>query len=204
VKLTFKTFVFALFSLFAVSAHAADSTPFQLALFHPVQLFPKETRVQGLRIDLLYGVNDELSGVDLGLVNRTTGPTQGLQLGAFPFGGVNITDSLDGLQFAGFWAGANFASGDVTGLQIAGILGGMNIAGNLKGVQISGLLLGLNMAQNTRGLQLATLYNQAEDMQGLQLGLVNICTRMRGVQIGLANVIKESKVPFFPIINASF
>jgi hypothetical protein len=80
----------------------------------------------------------------------------------------------------------------------------MNIAGNLKGVQISGLLLGLNMAQNTRGLQLATLYNQAEDMQGLQLGLVNICTRMRGVQIGLANVIKESKVPFFPIINASF
>lgn len=222
-----KTFVVVLLSVFSLlipfSAFSAEWTPLQVSLIHPVQVFPKETKVQGLRINLLYGVNDEMAGIDLGLVNRTMGTTQGLQLGAFPFGGFNITEDLEGIQFAGFygganiankdvsgvqisgvWAGANFANGDVSGLQVAGIIGGINKAGNLDGIQIAGILLGVNLAKNTKGIQLATLYNQAEEMKGLQIGIVNVCKQMRGVQIGVANIIKESKLPFFPIVNAGF
>ena len=74
----------------------------------------------------------------------------------------------------------------------------------LRGAQISGVFIGVNVAQNTKGLQLTTLYNQADAMEGLQVGLVNVCKRMYGVQIGLVNVILESSWPFFPIVNASF
>lgn len=212
------------FSLFLpFSAFSAEWTPLQVSLVYPIQVFPKETKVQGLRLNLLYGVNDAMSGIDLGLVNRTTGTTQGLQLGAFPYGGINITERLDGLQFAGFFggvniagqdvsglqlagmfAGVNFAKGAMNGVQIAGILGGINMAGNLQGMQIAAFFIGANIARNTTGIQLATLYNQADEMKGLQVGLVNVCNRMTGVQIGLANIIKEGRLPFFPVVNASF
>jgi len=206
----------------AVSAHAVEWTPFQLSFFNPVQLFPEETKVQGVRINLLYGVNKELDGIDYGLVNRTKGTTNGVQVGAFPFGGVNITENLNGVQIGGVIAGANLASGEDKGFQLAGIAGGVNSAGNmdgiqlagiwagvnmadnLNGIQISGVFVGVNIAKDAKGLQIGTIYNQANAMEGLQFGLVNVCNKMKGIQIGLVNVIKESKLPFFPIVNASF
>jgi len=158
-----------------MSVLSADTVPIQLSLFHPVQIFNKETKVHGLRINLLYGVNDEMTGIDLGLVNRTTGPTQGLQLGFFPFGGINISEDLEGVQFAGFWGGANIAYGKVSGLQLSGIVGGFNKANDLNGIQLAGILLGVNLAKNTKGVQISSLYNQATQIKGLQLGLVNVC-----------------------------
>ncbi len=209
-------------SFFAISAHAAEWTPFQLALVNPVQLFPEQTTVDGVRINLLYGVNKEVNGVDYGVVNRTTGTTQGVQLGAFPFGGVNMSENLYGMQFGGILGGVNIAGGDVEGLQFSGIFGGINKAGNLKGVQVAGALGGINMAENVSGAQIAgsylginlvknmsgvqigTIYNQARVMEGLQLGLVNVCNKMHGIQLGLVNIITESNVPFFPVVNARF
>jgi len=186
-----------------MTALSAESTPIQLSLLHPVQVFSKETKVQGLRINLLYGVNDEMTGIDLGVINRTTGPTQGLQLGLFPFGGINITEDLHGLQFAGFWGGVNLAYGNVSGLQLAGILAGFNKANDLNGIQIAGII-GVNLAKDTNGAQISTLYNQANEIRGFQLALVNVCEKMEGVQIGLANIIKDSSPAFLPIINARF
>ncbi|WP_429886526.1 hypothetical protein [Geoalkalibacter halelectricus] len=59
-------------------------------------------------------------------------------------------------------------------------------------------------AKKTSGIQIATLYNQADEMKRLQIGFVDVFQWMTGVQIGIANIIKESKLPFFPIVNASF
>lgn len=209
-------------TFFAFSAHAAEWTPFQLSLVNPVQLFPEETKVDGLRINLLYGVNKEVNGVDYGLVSRTTGATQGVQMGAFPFGGVNVTDSLYGMQLGGVLGGVNYAGREVEGVQISGIFGGINRAGDLRGVQVAGAIgginkadnvsgvqiagtyLGINIAKNMTGFQLGTIYNQAKAMEGVQLGLVNLCNKMHGIQIGLVNIITESSLPVFPIINASF
>lgn len=203
-KLRGNVLLFILMLFFALSAHAADSTPVQLSLVNPVQLFPEDTTVNGLRINLLYGVNKEVNGVDIGPINRTTGTTRGVQLGAFPYGGINVTGNLRGVQFGGIFGGVNIATGDVTGVQLAGLIGGINAAGNLHGAQISGTFIGINLAKDVKGLQLTTMYNQADAMEGLQLGLVNVCKRMKGVQIGLVNVIKENSVPFIPIVNASF
>jgi hypothetical protein len=219
----FRNSLFVVFmSFFAFSAYATEWTPFQLSLVKPVQLFPEETKVEGLRINLLYGVNKEVAGLDYGVINRTTGTTQGVQLGAFPFGGINITENLYGMQFGGILGGVNIAGEDVEGLQISGIFGGINKAGNLKGVQVAGAIGGINMAENVSGVQIAgiylginlaknmsgvqvgTIYNQAQIMEGVQLGLVNVCNKMHGIQLGLVNIITESSVPFFPVINAGF
>lgn len=190
--------------LLTIPAFSAETTPIQLSFFNPIQLFSEETKVQGLRLNFLYGVNKEMTGIDLGVVNQTNGPTQGLQLGLFPFGGFNITNELEGVQFAGFFGGANSANGNVSGIQVAGALAGFNKAENLNGIQIAGILLGVNLAKNTKGIQIATLYNQAEEINGLQVGIVNVAKSLHGVQIGLANIVKDSSPIFLPIINARF
>ena len=203
-KFVLRFILVALLSAVPFTARGADTTPVQIALFNPVQIFPEQTKVEGVRIDLLYGVNSELSGVDWGLANRTIGTTTGMQIGAFPFGGVNITGNLEGVQLGGLWGGVNIAHAEVTGLQFAGILWGFNRAGSLHGGQIAGVFAGINIADSTDGFQLATLYNQATRMHGLQLGLVNVCRQASGVQIGLVNVIRQSELPFLPIVNARF
>lgn len=201
----FIVITFLVITIFASTpVFSAEFTPIQLSLFYPAQIFPKETKVQGLRINLIYGVNDEMTGIDLGVVNKTTGTTQGLQLGLFPLGGVNVTEELEGFQFAGFWGGANLASGDVSGIQISGILVGFNKAKDLNGIQIAAALLGANTAVNSKGMQIATLYNQAEQLHGLQVGIVNVCEQLQGVQIGLANIVKGSNPTFLPLVNARF
>lgn len=63
-------------------AHSAEATkPIQVALISPVQLVPPETSVIGLRLNLIYGVNRDVAGLDVGLVNQTTGAGAGLQYG---------------------------------------------------------------------------------------------------------------------------
>ena len=44
----------------------------QLALWEPVQIFPEEDEIAGIRLNLLYGSIRSMIGVDVGLVNRTT------------------------------------------------------------------------------------------------------------------------------------
>lgn len=192
-------FVLCVFSM----AHGADWTPLQVSLVHPVQLFSKTTPVQGLRINLIYGVNEKVDGMDWGLVNRVTQESKGMQLGALPFGGANITKDLQGLQFAGLGAGMNVADGEAAGLQVAGLLAGFNKAHNITGVQLAAFI-GINVADDMRGAQIAFVCNRAVTAQGLQIGMVNVCERMQGIQIGLVNIIREGRLPVFPILNAQF
>lgn len=268
-----KLVVVVLLSVWAFSAHAAEWTPFQLSLVKPVQLFPEETKVEGLRLNLIYGVNKDVTGLDLGIVNEVTGTTKGVQaaymLGGnishdlygaqvvYGFGGVNVASGeANGLQIAGIFGGVNWVeefngvqlsgvlgginkaanltglqvtvafgginkASDVSGMQIAGILGGLNFADDVSGVQMAGTfagvnvsdnlsgaqlsgLFGINIAKDVSGVQIGSLYNQADAMEGLQLGLVNLCNKMKGVQVGLINIITESNIPFFPVINANF
>lgn len=272
-KMFVRPVIVVLLSVIACSAHAAEWTPFQLSLVKPVQLFPEETKVEGLRLNLIYGVNKELTGLDLGIVNEVTGTIKGVQaayiLGGnishdldgaqivYGFGGANVTGGeANGLQIAGIFGGVNWAeefngvqlsgvfgginraaelsggqvtfamggvnkASDVSGVQIAGIMGGLNYADDVSGVQIAGAfagvnvsdnlsgaqlagLFGINIAKDVSGVQIGTLYNQADAIEGLQLGLVNLCTTMKGVQVGLINIITGSNLPLFPVINAKF
>ncbi|MEI8079023.1 MAG: hypothetical protein WCH61_05265 [bacterium] len=52
---------------------AQDSgfAPVQLSLFNPVQVPGDHYSVIGLRLNLLYGKSHEMSGLDLGVFNKT-------------------------------------------------------------------------------------------------------------------------------------
>jgi hypothetical protein len=122
----------------------AQNRPIQLALVTPIQIFPEGNSIGGVRLNLLYGRNASVSGVDLGLVNHTTtGMSKGWQHGLV---GLNDAD------FMGFQdCGVNVTKGRCEGFQ----WGIVNYTGEMSGLQLG-------------------LVNYAKNMKGLQIGLVNI------------------------------
>lgn len=116
----------------------------QLSVINPVQLFPEEDSVTGLRFNLIYGKNTAVTGLDIGLVNHTSSGTMaGLQYGL-----VGIADS----DFVGWQDNSvNVVRGFCKGMQ----WGVVNYAREMKGFQLG-------------------LVNYTWNMEGLQLGLINV------------------------------
>ncbi|MCP4582897.1 MAG: hypothetical protein GY839_14905 [candidate division Zixibacteria bacterium] len=122
----------------------AQEKPIQLSLFTPVQIFPEDTAIKGIRLSLIYGRSVSVTGLDWGLVNHTTtGDFVGVQFGAVGYTEANFTGWQDN------WV--NVVKGNMEGLQ--------------WGV--------VNYAHYAHGLQLG-LVNYAGSMKGLQIGFVNI------------------------------
>ena len=86
------------------------------------------------------------------------------------------------------------------------IISVINYVCTAPGVEdMHGLQVGLvNKAADMYGIQCGLIWNHAKCARGLQLGLINSAETMEGFQVGLVNIIKESPVPFLPIINAHF
>jgi len=122
----------------------AQNRPIQIALVTPIQIFPEDNHIGGIRLNLIYGRNASVTGLDVGLVNHTTkGLSQGVQ-----FGFIGLVDS----DFTGWQDNnVNITKGNFEGLQ----LGIVNYAKRMNGVQFG-------------------LVNYAVNMKGLQIGLVNI------------------------------
>lgn len=163
----------AVLSLFAAGSALAAS-PIQLALFDPVQIVKDDQSVGILRIDLIYGKNANVTGLDLGLVNHTTGNQGGLTYGlasvvqgsfvGWQDNGINIADK----SFLGLQSGVWNQSKDGHGVQ----LGWVNVTEKMSGLQVG-------IVNYTR-------------------------TMSKGVQIGVGNIILEGGIPFLPIVNARF
>ncbi|MBT8373106.1 MAG: hypothetical protein KJO34_19225 [Deltaproteobacteria bacterium] len=196
---------------------AGDCSFLQISFFSPYQLVSAEKDVCGLRLNLPIGENENLYGLDLGLVGVTNNSYNGAMLNIvgnfnagsstkgivaglinFNIGGLNLTTKgglgTKGIELGGF---LNLNLGDIQGMQIAGLA---NI-GNIDGIQVAGLH---NGGIEVRGVQVAGLYNYAESVRGIQIGLINVAKKLSGLQIGLVNYIRESPVPIFPIINLNF
>jgi hypothetical protein len=131
--------------LFTSTPAQTETRPIQIALVTPVQIFPEEESISGIRLNLIYGRNVSVAGLDLGLINHvTTEISTGLQLGV-----VGLADSgFVGWQHNYF---VNITQGDLQGFQM-GIV---------------------NYAKSANGFQLG-IVNYAERMKGLQVGVVNI------------------------------
>jgi hypothetical protein len=120
-----------------------STKPVQLALVPDVQLVPQEQSIAGFRLNI-YGCNQDVTGVDIGLVHVASGNFKGAE-----FGVVNMVDGdYDGMQLAGIYSDTKSR---ITGWQV----GMGNHAGYMKGVQLG-------------------FVNMADDMTGLQIGIVNI------------------------------
>jgi hypothetical protein len=158
----------------AASGAAADSRPIQLSVVTPIQLFSEETPIGGLRLNLIYGRNASLTGVDLGFVNHVTGPCKGVQWGAVGWVGTDFTGWQDNFvsvtkgRFEGFQSGAVNSMGSGEAFQ----LGIVNHAGNMSGFQLG-------------------FVNYCDYLKGLQIGVLNIIKQKEGL-------------PVLPIVNWNF
>jgi hypothetical protein len=125
-----------LFPLLAVAGDApaetvkSNWTPIQFAIWKPVQVVDENYDVYGLRINIFYGLNKDIRGVDIGLVINEALSLYGVQMSMF----LNrVTEGMLGMQF-----GLINKAGRVGGIQI----GLINDTKNLAGLQFG--LLNIN------------------------------------------------------------
>lgn len=78
-------------------------------------------------------------------------------------------------------------------------LGVYNSAGEVCGAQF-GLM---NEARTVHGVQIGII-NFAEQLEGVQIGIINRAETAYGFQFGGVNVIRDSELPFCPIVNIGF
>lgn len=161
---------------------AFDTTAFQFSTWAPkAQLVPPEIAVSGLKLNLPYGSNYSVTGLDIGIcsINNAQGDEYAAQVSALQ---VNLFNSTDG---------------DFSGIQV----GLVNCADNASGLLIGGFC-NLNR-QSVSGLQIG-LVNKSMNFTGIAIGLVNYTEFLTGIQIGLINIAAKSTLPVFPIINICF
>lgn len=173
--------IFALVTMVTCAVSAFDNTAFQLGVWSPrMQLVPPEISVSGLKLNLPYGSNCQITGVDLGIVSIAREQTSDLEA------------HVSALQVNLF----NKTSGSFSGIQVGLV--------NLSETS-SGIVVGLvnSTAQQANGLEVG-LVNTSLEFHGLQVGIVNYTEFLQGVQIGLVNIATKSTLPFFPIVNMCF
>ncbi len=168
-------------TLAAGSLFAFDQTALQLSIWSPkLQLVPPEIAITGLKLNLPYGSNCQITGLDAGLVSisRDQGPDLAARVAALQ---VNLV---------------NYTSGSFSGLQV----GLVNVSDTSWGI-VAGLVNSAN--SRASGIQLGII-NSSLEFRGLEIGLINYTEFLEGVQIGLVNIAKQSTLPFFPIVNICF
>jgi hypothetical protein len=125
-----------------VGQSSEETWPIQLALVPQVQLVHEDKSIQGFRLNI-YGRNENVTGVDIGLVHETKGDFKGVSFGVASI----VHGEGRGLQFSGIYSEATTK---MSGLQV----GMVNHSNNMHGIQIG-------------------LANFADDMTGFQFGLWN-------------------------------
>jgi hypothetical protein len=155
------------------------STAVQLALFNPAQVFDSERSVRGFRYSLLWGVNQDVSGLDISTVGSgTNGTVRGVQWALL----LNLVEQ----DFRGYQGTllVNRVGGDFSGFQSGFVNATMGDFG---------------------GLQLGWFGNESQGhMRGVQVGLCNVADDLKGLQLGLLNFNENGFLPFFPGFNFGF
>jgi hypothetical protein len=177
--------------------------------------------LEGTRVvsfNMIGGITRGISGAEVGgMFNITAGPVCGAQVaGIFDVAVGSVRgDQLGGLaavalgrveggQLGGLatWSGqgvrglqlaglANHAGDHVEGVQLAGLVN--HAGGRTSGLQFAGLV---NVARDVKGVQFAGIASVAKgDVEGVQVGSVNVATGHARVQAGLLNVAESVDVP---------
>lgn len=151
-------------------------------------LWSGTSHVDGIQASWVFCMNRLMNGI---MANFVTNINTGMMNGVQATFGFNRAGDLNGLQASSF----NYTC-DVKGFQAAAI---GNITGDVIGFQASVVY---NQTGDFTGFQTA-LINNAEEVTGLQVGLINLAKR-KGFQFGLLNFIEDGWLPFFPVVNFCF
>ena len=169
-------------------------------------MFPENFNVYGIRMNLAYGRNQNVAGLDVGGVNVIADKHRGGQLGLINLsenslgvcaGGMNYTTNLRGGQVGLL----NTVRHSLSGLQVAGLI---NLSDHVKGMQMAVVFgngavqvdgaqvvpVGYNLTDYANGVQAAVFgFNYAnETVNGVQVAMLyNYAKKINGLQLGLVN-----------------
>lgn len=117
-----------------------------------------------------------------GFANVVMGTTEGAQFAGF----ANVSrGSIKGAQFAGF---ANVVNDSSVAFQLSGFANVVN--GRLTGIQTAGFANVVN--GDLHGAQMAGFINVARDVEGTQLGVINIArSYTKGAPVGIFSFVKN-------------
>ena len=177
--------VISLTVFFGISHTYAQSTytknkNVQFSLYCPLQVLDENEDVYGVRFTVLYGVNKSVVGFDFGMWSVTNGYQYGVQANGIT---AYHSQDADGFTFAGI---VNYTDRNSTGCNIGGFYN--------------------EVRHKMTGFQTALAAAKANHVSGVQLSLFNYCENLNGVQIGLINIYNNGTIPFtilFNIGNAS-
>ncbi|MDJ0853362.1 MAG: hypothetical protein QNK04_33775 [Myxococcota bacterium] len=167
-----------------LSAPVSADTGFQLAAAGART--PDDPNVSGFRLSLLYGENEKMGGLDLGLLSLSSSRNRS---GAAIIAGISRTKGRS--------SGLNSAliithEGEATGVNASFI----NIVKTLK----SGLNIGfLNITEGFSSADLSGL--GISDRSNVQVGFVNVTRKIEKFQFGFLNIAENGFLPVFPIVN---
>ncbi|OQY42944.1 MAG: hypothetical protein B6227_00585 [Fusobacteriia bacterium 4572_74] len=184
-----------------ISTMTFAEASFQLGL--PGTNIPADQSIKGVRLNLLYGKNTNMSGLDINILALgETNNFTGVQLNPFWIPGANKVNN----SFTGVGIGvANIHLGQSTGV----VLGFVNYTNNFNGLQWG--LVNFNQRKSVINLG-GVNFNQGESTVDIgfvnyaekttfQLGVVNFTNDLQGVQLGFINFAKNGIFPVFPIFN---
>ena len=175
-------------------------SPVSVNIFPPFEL-PSDTAViTGVRFSLLWGKQQSVYGLDIGVLGNVTYVGAG---GTEVSGLFNVTHGktvIVGAQAAGL-NNVNTNTTSVLGVQAAAGLNFNSSETTIYGVQVA--LLNIGPRTDIRGVQLG-LINTARSVVGLQIGLINKAASVHGLQLGFMNINDSGFVKAFPVINGGF
>jgi len=121
-----------------------------------------------LSFNILYGLNGGVNGIEIGsILNYNKGEVKGFQLS----GVLNVnTENSGGLLLSGV---SNICMDSTSGVFISGVLN--------------------YSKQNAKGFQLATANIAANEIKGVQLGVVNYAKKIKGLQVGVINILDDEE-----------
>ncbi len=184
-----------------ISTMIFAETPFQLGV--PGTNMPADQTVKGVRFNLLYGKNTNMSGLDVNILALgETNNFTGVQLPIFYGLGANKVNN----SFTGVGLGAaNIHLGQSTGV----VLGFVNYTNDFTGLQWGFV----NFNQKKSVINLGGInFNEGESIVDIgfinyaekttfQLGMVNFTNDLQGIQVGFINFAKNGFFPVFPFFN---
>ncbi len=198
--------------------------PIQLSLFNPVQIFDDKKNIHGFRLGLLYAKNNQVDGFDI----PSAGFGQSKGFNGLQVGCAGASDEFNGCQIVAFATSSREFRGmqvavfqiqdkdiktfngfrldgigiyteikDMNGFLFSGILGVCN--------KINGFHCGyISKAEQTNGVQMCGAFNESEELNGIQIGLINFTNDLEGFQLGLFNISPNNWLPLSIGINFGF
>ncbi len=179
-----KRMILSFFLLIFANVASAE-TSFQFSA--PNHQSPQDPDVNGVRLSILYGKNQSVRGLDLGLLSLSeTANLSGLSL---VLGMGKVTGEMSGGAAISL---INVHTGRDTGLNAA-FINRLNVAESAVNVGFVNIADGATMV-DVGGLNVSS-------RSTAQLGFINVTKEITGFQFGFVNIAENGFLPVFPIFN---